>query len=66
MICLKKLASALAGPVAKIAQAVKTEPPRPRSLDPWLNDNIRKAEVNAAAARGDRRGWIPPRLGWLR
>jgi hypothetical protein len=61
---LKGLATVVAKTIAeKIAPTPKKAPP---SRDPWLNDNIRKAEINAAASRGDREGWIPRRPGWLR
>jgi hypothetical protein len=37
-----------------------------RSGDPWLNDNERKARINAEAARErGEGGWIERRPGWL-
>lgn len=52
--------------VAKVARAVTgTKAPVGESRDPWLNDNIRKREINAQSERGSG-GWIPRREGWMR
>jgi hypothetical protein len=50
---------------AAAVSAVVSPKPKKRA-DPWLSDDERKAEVNAAAARDRGEGWLSRRRGWLK
>jgi hypothetical protein len=58
--------SARAAKRAAAAVSAAVSPKPKKRVDPWLSDDERKAEINAAAARDRGDSWLPRRRGWLK